>query len=152
MVIWSDFRLRKYRDDDHRENAPHFMISITQFPSSRKRFQFCDDDKTGDFESFLSTLQYPNDQAYETPPQLVPSNLQSTDPQPKSLLAATNKTEATKSSDVNNDKNALVLPKLPPDSIDTYYFNKHAVVEFLYKKQHSYNTKMDDLEIDEFSN
>ena len=132
------------------------MIYKTKIPSSRKRFQFCDDvnDKTGDFKSFLSTIQYPNDQAYETPPQLVPSNLQSTDPQPntKSLLEATNKTEATKSSDVNHHKNALVLPKRPPDSIDTYYFNKHAVVEFLYKKQHSYNTKMDDLELDEFSN
>ena len=24
MVIWSEFRLGKYRDDDHREDAPHF--------------------------------------------------------------------------------------------------------------------------------
>ena len=26
MVIWSEFRLGKYRDDDHREDAPHFNI------------------------------------------------------------------------------------------------------------------------------
>ena len=25
-VIWSEFCLRKYRDDDHRKNAPHFNI------------------------------------------------------------------------------------------------------------------------------
>ena len=24
MVIWSEFRLGEYRNDDHRENAPHF--------------------------------------------------------------------------------------------------------------------------------
>ena len=33
MVIWSEFRIRQYRDDDHREDAPHFnkqsvMITI----------------------------------------------------------------------------------------------------------------------------
>ena len=27
MVIWSKFRMRKYRDGDHREDAPHFNIS-----------------------------------------------------------------------------------------------------------------------------
>ena len=26
MVIWSEFRLGKYRDDDHREDASHFII------------------------------------------------------------------------------------------------------------------------------
>ena len=26
MVIWSEFRLGEYRDDDHREDAPHFNI------------------------------------------------------------------------------------------------------------------------------
>ena len=24
MVIWSEFRMGQYRDDDHREDAPHF--------------------------------------------------------------------------------------------------------------------------------
>ena len=24
MVIWSEFRIRHYRDDDHQEDAPHF--------------------------------------------------------------------------------------------------------------------------------
>ena len=29
MVIWSEFRLGKYRDDDHREDAAHFsMINL----------------------------------------------------------------------------------------------------------------------------
>ena len=27
MVIWSEFRMRRYRHDDHRVNAPHFIIS-----------------------------------------------------------------------------------------------------------------------------
>ena len=26
MVIWSEFRMRQYRDDDHPEDAPHFRI------------------------------------------------------------------------------------------------------------------------------
>ena len=24
VIIWSEFRLGKYRDDNHREDAPHF--------------------------------------------------------------------------------------------------------------------------------
>ena len=27
MVIWSELRLGKYRDDDHREDAPHFRMN-----------------------------------------------------------------------------------------------------------------------------
>ena len=30
-VIWSEFRMGQYRDDDHREDAPHF---ITNFETS----------------------------------------------------------------------------------------------------------------------
>ena len=29
MVIWSEFRLAKYRDHDHWEEAPHFRVEIT---------------------------------------------------------------------------------------------------------------------------
>ena len=28
MVIWSEFRMGRYRDNDHREHAPHFNVSI----------------------------------------------------------------------------------------------------------------------------
>ena len=27
MVILSEFRMRQYRDDDHQEDAPHFIMS-----------------------------------------------------------------------------------------------------------------------------
>ena len=27
MIIWSEFRMRKYRDGDHREDAPHFIYN-----------------------------------------------------------------------------------------------------------------------------
>ena len=27
MIIWSEFRMVQYRDDDHREDAPHFSWS-----------------------------------------------------------------------------------------------------------------------------
>ena len=37
MVIWSEFRMGKYRDDDHREDAPHF---ITDTRNSRL-YQVC---------------------------------------------------------------------------------------------------------------
>ena len=26
MVVWSEFRLSKYRDDDHREDESHFSL------------------------------------------------------------------------------------------------------------------------------
>ena len=26
MVIWSEFRVRQYRDDGHREDEPHFIL------------------------------------------------------------------------------------------------------------------------------
>ena len=83
----------------------------------------------------------------------MPSNLQSSDPHSisKPLLNSVNKTELFKS-DINDGENVLDLPKIPPDGIDTYYFNKHAVVEFLNKKQHSFNTKMDNIKLDELSN
>ena len=28
MVIWSEFRMGQYRDDDHREDAPHFRSRV----------------------------------------------------------------------------------------------------------------------------
>ena len=28
IVIWPEFRMRQYRDDDHREDAPHFINGI----------------------------------------------------------------------------------------------------------------------------
>ena len=28
MVIWSEFHLGKYTNDDHREDAPHFTLNI----------------------------------------------------------------------------------------------------------------------------
>ena len=33
MVIWSEFRMRQYRDDDHQEDAPHFSFWIIVFES-----------------------------------------------------------------------------------------------------------------------
>ena len=29
MVIWSEFRMGQYRDDDHREDASHFIKSLS---------------------------------------------------------------------------------------------------------------------------
>ena len=46
MVIWSEFRMEQNRDDDHREDAPHFTIlkdsesehdSETEKPGTRKK-------------------------------------------------------------------------------------------------------------------
>ena len=31
MVNWSEFRMRQYRDDDHQEDASHFIISTGRF-------------------------------------------------------------------------------------------------------------------------
>ena len=31
MVIWSEFRMGQYRHDDHREDAPHFIIISTPY-------------------------------------------------------------------------------------------------------------------------
>ena len=31
VVIWSEFRLGQYRDDDHRDEASHFNIIFTLF-------------------------------------------------------------------------------------------------------------------------
>ena len=28
MVIWSEFRMGQYRNEDHREAAPHFILTI----------------------------------------------------------------------------------------------------------------------------
>ena len=28
MVIWSEFRMGQHREDDHRENVPHFIIYL----------------------------------------------------------------------------------------------------------------------------
>ena len=36
MIIWSEFRMGQYRDDDHREDAPHFILFYhrkTLYPS-----------------------------------------------------------------------------------------------------------------------
>ena len=30
-VIWSEFRMGKYRDDEHRENAPDFIARFGHF-------------------------------------------------------------------------------------------------------------------------
>ena len=30
MVTWSEFRMRRYRDDDHREDAPQFINRALQ--------------------------------------------------------------------------------------------------------------------------
>ena len=32
MVIWSEFRMGQYRDDDHREHAAHFSLAINKYP------------------------------------------------------------------------------------------------------------------------
>ena len=44
MVISSEFRMGQYRDDDHCEDAPHFILNSVQFCS---KFHF------------LSHIQYP---------------------------------------------------------------------------------------------
>ena len=36
IVIWFEFRVRQYRDDDHREDASHF----TRFPGRFRWFKF----------------------------------------------------------------------------------------------------------------
>ena len=38
MVIWSEFRMRKYRDGDHREDAPHFNISREILKNNKTMF------------------------------------------------------------------------------------------------------------------
>ena len=31
IFIWSEFRMRQYRDDDHRKDASHFIISCSVY-------------------------------------------------------------------------------------------------------------------------
>ena len=41
MAIWSDFRIRQYRDDSHREDVPHFTIrGEIQDKSCRKGWKY----------------------------------------------------------------------------------------------------------------
>ena len=35
MIIWSEFRMGHNRDDDHREDAPHFIL---KFPNNSWKF------------------------------------------------------------------------------------------------------------------
>ena len=37
VVIWSEFRFGKYRDDDRRENAPHFTYEKFFFNFKSKK-------------------------------------------------------------------------------------------------------------------
>ena len=39
MVIWSEFRMGQYSDDDHREDAPHFMVKNSCYQTGSNRFQ-----------------------------------------------------------------------------------------------------------------
>ena len=40
MAISSEFRMGQYRDDDHREDAPHFNISSLHWEETRKFSEF----------------------------------------------------------------------------------------------------------------
>ena len=54
MVIWSEFRLGKYRDDDHREDTPHFIKggASSRWPSIRPRVKFVQNDNWEDAPHF----------------------------------------------------------------------------------------------------